>query len=260
MSSHVFVDESKRMGYLLVGAVVAPGDLDLIRKMLRGLVLPGQRRLHMKDESEPRKRSIAAAIAVSGGRATIYDAGRRYRTERERRSACLRALVADAAQRGDAILVLERESTLIASDRKLIYRATRDAACRTCAMSTGGLLSSNCLRCLTRSPGAGPKAGTGGATSNPWSPRSARSDRARQARSPSATVVRPGLGLTSTQLVPRATSSVEHRSPGPPLVPKTFRGFLQWSQHRWNEGVGGQVLQAHDQRERAGVLGGVAAW
>src|ERR1700758_4690778 len=26
-----------------------------------------------------------------------------------------------------------------------------------------------------------------------------------------------------------------------------------------NEGVGGQVLQAHDQRERAGVLGGVAA-
>ena len=39
-----------------------------------------------------------------------------------------------------------------------------------------------------------------------------------------------------------------------------IRGFLQWSQHRWNEGVGGQVLQAHDQRERAGVLGGVAAW
>lgn len=129
MSSHVFVDESKRMGYLLVGAVVAPGDLDLIRKMLRGLVLPGQRRLHMKDESEPRKRSIAAAIAVSGARATIYDAGRRYRTERERRSACLRALVADAAQRGDAILVLEQDDTLIASDRKLIYRATRDAAC-----------------------------------------------------------------------------------------------------------------------------------
>ncbi len=33
----------------------------------------------MKDESDPRKRSIATAIAVSGIHATIYDAGRRYR-------------------------------------------------------------------------------------------------------------------------------------------------------------------------------------
>ena len=129
MSNHVFVDETKHRGYLLVATAVDPGDLDLVRKMLRGLVLPGQRRLHMKDESEPRKRSIATAIAVSGTRATIYDAGRRYRTERERRNACLRALVADAAQRGDALLVLEQDDTLIASDRRLIYRASRDADC-----------------------------------------------------------------------------------------------------------------------------------
>ncbi len=64
-------------GDLLVASVVVPGDLDATRRMLRGLVLPGQRRLHMKDESAPRKRSIATAIAVSGTRATIYHAGRR---------------------------------------------------------------------------------------------------------------------------------------------------------------------------------------
>lgn len=63
MSNHVFVDETKRRGYLLVASVVVPGDLDPIRRTLRGLVLPGQRRLHMKDESESRKRSIATAIA-----------------------------------------------------------------------------------------------------------------------------------------------------------------------------------------------------
>jgi len=129
VSSHVFVDETKRRGYLLVASAVVPSDLDATRRMLRGLVLPGQRRLHMKDESDPRKRSIATAIAVSGVHATIYDAGQRYRTEWERRQACLTSLVADAAQRGDAMLILEQDDTLIASDRKLLYRATRDAGC-----------------------------------------------------------------------------------------------------------------------------------
>jgi hypothetical protein len=37
--------------------------------------------------------------------------------------------VADAAPRGDALLVLEQDDTLIASDRRLIYRASRDADC-----------------------------------------------------------------------------------------------------------------------------------
>ncbi len=59
MSSHVFVDETKRRGYLLVASAVVPSDLDATRRMLRGLVLPGQRRLHMKDESDPRKRCSA---------------------------------------------------------------------------------------------------------------------------------------------------------------------------------------------------------
>ena len=108
MSAHVFVDETKQRGYLLVASVVVPSDPDSVRRMLRGLVLPGQRRLHMKDESDQRRRSIATAIAVSGVTATIYDAGRRYRNERERRAACLHALVGDAARRGDAMLVLEQ--------------------------------------------------------------------------------------------------------------------------------------------------------
>lgn len=129
MSSHVFVDETKRRGYLLVASAVVTGDLADTRRMLRGLVLSGQRRLHMKDESDSRKRSIATAIAVSGIAATIYDAGQRYRTERERRAECLRTLVVDLADHDVAMLVLEQDDTLVASDRKLLYRATRDAGC-----------------------------------------------------------------------------------------------------------------------------------
>lgn len=59
MSGHVFVDETKRRGYLLVAAVVVPADPDPVRKAMRALVLPGQRRLHMKDENDQRRRSIA---------------------------------------------------------------------------------------------------------------------------------------------------------------------------------------------------------
>ena len=130
VSAHVFVDETKQRGYLLVASVVVPSDLDSVRRMLRGLVLPGQRRLHMKDENDQRRRSIATAIAVSGVTATIYDAGRRYRNERERRAACLHTLVRDAARRGDAMLVLEQDDTLLNWDNQRLIEFTREAGCR----------------------------------------------------------------------------------------------------------------------------------
>jgi len=130
VSSHVFVDETKHRGYLLVASVVVPDDLNSVRRMLRGLVLPGQRRLHMKDENDQRRRSIATAIAVSGVTATIYDAGRRYRNERERRAACLRALIIDVARRGDAMLVLEQNDTLLSWDNQRLIEFTREAGCR----------------------------------------------------------------------------------------------------------------------------------
>jgi hypothetical protein len=43
VSTHVFVDETKRAGYVL--AAVNVTDLAAVRKMLRALVLPGQRRI-----------------------------------------------------------------------------------------------------------------------------------------------------------------------------------------------------------------------
>jgi hypothetical protein len=108
---------------------VPPENLEATRKLLRGLILPGQRRLHMKDESDPRKRSIAALIDRTNIQATIYDADRRYRTERDRREACLRRLVADAAEHGDSMLILEQDDTLIAWDRKVLYQAARHTGC-----------------------------------------------------------------------------------------------------------------------------------
>ncbi len=130
MSGHVYVDETKRRGYLLAAAVVLPADSDAVRRVIRGLVLSGQRRLHMKDEHDSRKRAIAAAIAAAGVQATIYDAGRRYRTERDRRAACLQALVTDAARRGDTLLVLEQDDMLLSWDNQRLVEFTRAAGCR----------------------------------------------------------------------------------------------------------------------------------
>ena len=130
MTAHVFVDETKRYGYVLVAAALAGGDLEPLRKTLRAMVLPGQRRLHMNDESDPRRKSIAAAIVDNPLSAVVYDAGRRHRNERERRAACLRALVVDAAARRDELIVIERDRSLIRFDDQVLIEATRAAGCR----------------------------------------------------------------------------------------------------------------------------------
>ena len=130
MNGHIFVDETKHRDYLLVAGVIIPGDLDPIRKAVRGLVLPGQRRLHMNAENNSRRKAIAAMIVDNAVQATIYDAGRRYPTERDRRAACLQALVGDAARRGDVMLILEQDDTLVSWDNRHLIEYTRAAGCR----------------------------------------------------------------------------------------------------------------------------------
>ena len=130
MSGHVFVDESKQRDYLLVAAVVMPGELAGARRTLRALVMPGQRRLHMKKESDARRRAIVDGIASTGATATIYNAGRPGRRELDAREACLRALVADVAAAGHHMLVLEQDDSLRWGDQQHLIEITREDGCR----------------------------------------------------------------------------------------------------------------------------------
>jgi len=66
VSGHVFVDETKGRHYLLVAGVVMPPGLDPVRRTLRTLVMPGQRRLHMAKERDQRRRQIVDAFLASG--------------------------------------------------------------------------------------------------------------------------------------------------------------------------------------------------
>lgn len=130
MSGHVFVDESKQRDYLLVAAVISPTALDTTRKAIRALVMPGQRRIHMKKEGSPRRSAIIDTIIGAGVRATIYNAGHPARHELTARAACIRAVVADAAAQGHRMLVLEQDDGLIHHDRRTLYAAVHAAGCQ----------------------------------------------------------------------------------------------------------------------------------
>lgn len=133
MRIHFLVDETKAKSYLVVAAAGLHYDLQVSRKELRELVLPGQRALHMKDERASRRREIAdtiARMAAMGIAATIYDAGRRYRTEKDRRAMCLEALVADVIRHDQARITFDLDESLLSWDRQRMIELTRDAGAK----------------------------------------------------------------------------------------------------------------------------------
>lgn len=124
MTTWVYVDESKRAGYVL--AAVAVSDSAAARKVVQGLIVPGRRRVHMHNESARQRRVVVSVLATMPIAATVYDAARRYPTERAARAACLGALVKDLAAAGGTRLVIEQDDSLVRFDRHELYRLARE--------------------------------------------------------------------------------------------------------------------------------------
>jgi hypothetical protein len=124
--AHAFVDESKRRGLTLAGAVVPSGDLGGLRVLMRSLRMPGQSHLHFTSESPRRRRLILAEICRTAVPIVVYDATSQSDSRRAR-AACLGQLVADLALAGAARLVLEQDDSLIRSDRAVLFEAVRKA-------------------------------------------------------------------------------------------------------------------------------------
>lgn len=127
---HVFVDESMRAGYLLVAAVVVPQDISTMRRGIKDLIEPGQRRLHMVKESPPRRRLILKRLTDLGLSATIYEAGANHKTNIARRRACLEQLVIDAIAGGEARLCLETADGVDQRDQQQLVELVRHLGCR----------------------------------------------------------------------------------------------------------------------------------
>lgn len=125
-AEHLFLDESKRHGYVIVAAAVSPNQLVDARRDLRGLVLRGQSRLHFYKESPARRRLILAAIAATGARSSVYSAAG-YRHDSDARAACLTGVVADAAAADAHLLVLEQDDSILHWDRRQLFDLSRAA-------------------------------------------------------------------------------------------------------------------------------------
>ena len=74
MHEHVFVDETKAKGFVLVAAVVAPASLASLRSQVNALRLKGQQRLHFASESNRRRSMIARSLIATGVQSYVYDA------------------------------------------------------------------------------------------------------------------------------------------------------------------------------------------
>lgn len=126
VGTHYFVDETKAKAYVVVAVACPDASLATARRTLGALVLPGQRSIHMKHESERRRRQIADAICslrkvgVSG---VVIDAGRGPDSERVRRDRALRALVQRLSPHSAASLVLDLDQTLVAQDARTLTTA-----------------------------------------------------------------------------------------------------------------------------------------
>lgn len=129
MNAHIFVDESKARGFLLVAAVVPPDELAGMRKLFDALRLPRQRRIHFTAESNARRKIILAALADAGASAIVYDASA-YPDVKRARDTALSRLVDDAAKTGAQMLVIERDDPSEASDRVIIRERLNVAGCR----------------------------------------------------------------------------------------------------------------------------------
>jgi hypothetical protein len=126
--SVLFVDESKSKGYTMVAAVVAPSDMATLRRDVRSLVLPGQRRIHFTKENDQRKRAILSALTSFGVEAHIVQSN--ATRDAVGREDCLVRLVSLAAVHDHERMVLERDDSVQQADRRILYREVENHGLR----------------------------------------------------------------------------------------------------------------------------------
>lgn len=124
--THVFVDESAKRDYLLVCVAITSDSVVTARKELKGLLLPGQRSLHMKDEREARRKKILSTICTLDVTALLLVASRhRFSGLSAARDECIRLAAQQAIGLGANRLVLDRNDSTQVRDRRIIADAAR---------------------------------------------------------------------------------------------------------------------------------------
>jgi hypothetical protein len=126
---YAFVDESERPGRYVMCALVAEAThLPQLRRIARGLLLPGQGRLHFHNESHRRQRELASRLVeVTDAEISVYICKSAHgRGPTEARACCVRAIVEDLQSREEAVtLFLESRAQQDREDHDVIRAARR---------------------------------------------------------------------------------------------------------------------------------------
>jgi hypothetical protein len=119
---HVFVDESRRGSlYLLAAALARSTELGPTRSLMRGLRVPGERRLHFKSERDTIKKDIAGALVSGQVRTRVYCGRGEPGAARQR---LLEALVADLMALDVRRMVFDsRGPDRDQADRRIVHSA-----------------------------------------------------------------------------------------------------------------------------------------
>lgn len=111
----------------MVAAVVAAADVVSLRREVRSLVLPGQRRIHFTKEQPERKRLILSRLTSLGVQAQVFHCA--TKNQFHGRDVCLSGIVAFAAKQGHSRIVIERDESIEKSDRQILFREVRQNGC-----------------------------------------------------------------------------------------------------------------------------------
>lgn len=122
--AHLFVDESKAKGYYIAVAAVAPADVVGTDRAIRQLTRPGQRRIHFKSEKDSSRRQLLSQFGALGVKVVVY--ATKGLSDKDARARCLQALVADATAAEADRLILERDESIMAADRRILREALVD--------------------------------------------------------------------------------------------------------------------------------------
>ncbi|MFC5266306.1 hypothetical protein ACFPJ1_29690 [Kribbella qitaiheensis] len=125
MPLHVFVDENKSRGLLMAAAACSATDVRANRQLISGLLMPRQRRLHFQKESPARQRKILSVIDELDLTVKLYATAK---ADAAGRKFCLTAIVEDAAETTER-LVIERDESTLEFDARVLFQAVRRYGC-----------------------------------------------------------------------------------------------------------------------------------
>lgn len=124
-TDRLYVDESKARGYYVVATASAISSVQRTEKALRSLLKPGQRRIHFKSERDSRRRELLSRMCALDVRVSVWIA--KGLPDKQARPLCLTALVEEAVGANADQLLLERDQSLMRSDRQLIAGVVRQS-------------------------------------------------------------------------------------------------------------------------------------